>query len=961
MAQSQEALAFDQFRLVPSERLLTKDGILVDLGARALDVLICLLSQPNEIFTKQAITDWVWPDTMVSEGSLRFQIAGLRKALGDGQDGARYIATLAGRGYCFVAPIERIPSTSTIDSSMTAVVGRNIPLRITRVIGRSADISHVASLLESTRLVTIVGVGGVGKTTVAIAVAHGLQEDSYGAMLFVDLGLISDPRMVAGALTAMLGISSISNDQISALVVFLRDKRMLLILDNCEHMIDAVSSMVSSILAAAPDVRILATSREALRAAGERVYRLPSLSTPSTHHAITAQTAMTYSSVQLFVERVSENGIALELNDADAVILAKICERLDGLALAIELAAARFESYGLRKTADLLNERLSLSWQWRRSVAPRQRTLEATLDWSYDLLSAMEQDVLWRLSIFVGNFTLEEALAIIPDVRCDKDDVLLAIDGLVSKSMISNNPTGALIYYRLLETTRSYLHALDTYDSALSSRHATYYRDWLINVGAEWPTVSTRLDRSTYFGNIHNVRAALKWCYGRNGDTQLGTSLAAAAVPVFFAMSLLEECRQWAHRAINSMDAETRGSRVEMRLQLALSLSQVWRVDDNYSAFSAVTRSLSIAETHSDKIIQVHLLSILHVWNIRIGEFFAARKYSRLLEALIPELIHPPAIALAHIMSGFGAHFGGDLSQARHALELVLLPYTPARSRTESSVAIPPPQDDAMFVTTLAMASTVGVSALARTLWMEGHPSVAIAYVDQIISNATVTENPVTLMVTLIYAIPVILWNGDWEHAEEQCNRLIQLADTHSLRTHRLIGDCFRGQIMVARGLSQPGIDLLEYGISELRSLHYVPILSGLCISLAQGLAATSRYKEALDLLDHRIGCVESKGDLHVMPELLRVKASILCDHIDRNVDSAEVCLHNALLISRSQGAKAWELRAAIDLAGILSDTGRDASARNLLVDILNYFSPGINNLDLAAARTLLARLGIEG
>jgi hypothetical protein len=313
--------------------------------------LIVLLSRPNEVVGKKDLLARVWPDVTVEEGSLRFHIAVLRKALGDGTDGARYIATAAGRGYCFVAPISR----SDPDNVRAPVPVRfryaNLPSRLMRMVGRDDDVRRVASQLTASRFVTIVGAGGVGKTTVAVGVGHDLYEAFAGAVLFVDLGMLSDPDLAATALASMLGLSVQSNDATPNLIAYLRDKRILLILDTCEHLIEAVAALASHICTAAPQVHILATSREALQVEGEHVYRLDPLACPPDDPSLTAAVARTFPAPQLFVERAAASGARLDFSDAEAAVVVSICRKLDGVALAIELAARRVEAYGLQQTA----------------------------------------------------------------------------------------------------------------------------------------------------------------------------------------------------------------------------------------------------------------------------------------------------------------------------------------------------------------------------------------------------------------------------------------------------------------------------------------------------------------------------------------------------------------------------------------------------------------------------------
>lgn len=373
---------FGPFKLAVNERMLTREGIPVELGGRALEILIALATSPNEVLSKKELMDRVWPDAIVEEGSLRFHMAGLRKALGDGQDGARYIATLAGRGYCFVAPTERaLPDENDTSTPKESFPHANLPQRLGRMVGRDVDVIKLGAQLVGSRLVTIVGPGGVGKTTVAIAAAHQAADAFAGHVLFVDLGVISDPKLAATTIAAMLGLPVQAEDPTPDVIRFLREKRLLLILDTCEHLVETIATIVSSILDAAPHVHIVATSREALRIDNERIYRLDALACPPEATAAIAE----YPAVQLFVERAIAGGAQLNGNEAEAAIVADICRKLDGVALAIELAARRVETYGLEQTAALLDQRLTHLWQGLRTAPPRHQTLQATLDWSYGL------------------------------------------------------------------------------------------------------------------------------------------------------------------------------------------------------------------------------------------------------------------------------------------------------------------------------------------------------------------------------------------------------------------------------------------------------------------------------------------------------------------------------------------------------------------------------------------------
>src|SRR5450631_1273958 len=571
VARAKEVISFGPFSLIASERLLTKDGAPIELSARALDILVALLSHPNEIVGKKELLARVWPDVIVEEGSLRFHMTYLRKALGDGKAGARYITTLPGRGYCFVAPISR-PDSQRDEASVAAgsFPHANLPNRQGRVVGRDEDVLKLSAQLSASRFVTIVGAGGVGKTTVAIAVGHHLIDAFSGALLFVDLGMLGDADLVTAGMASMLGLSVQSNDATPNLIAYLRDKRILLILDTSEHLVEAVAPLAASIIGAAPQVHILATSREALRVDGEHIYRLDALACPPDDPGLTAAAVWTFPAMQLFMERAAESGVRLEVSDAQAPIVAGICRKLDGVALAIELAARRVESYGLQQTAALLDQRLTLLWLGSRTAPPRQKTLQATLDWSFGLLTGPERVVFRRLAAFVGHFTLDAALEVVTSSPLDRSTVFGAIDSLVAKCLVATYPIGAMMRYRLLDTTRAYALEIQTDDAEraeLAARHATYNQRWLEQFGADWPALSTGTERVPHFVALNNVRAALEWCFTAKGNIEIGVGLAAAAAPVFLAMSLLSECHRWSERAIFALDGTARGGLHEMHLR----------------------------------------------------------------------------------------------------------------------------------------------------------------------------------------------------------------------------------------------------------------------------------------------------------------------------------------------------------------------------------------------------------
>ena len=386
-------ISFGPFQLFASGRRLLRDEVPLQIGSRSLDILIALVERAGEIVGKKELVARVWPDVVVEDGSLRTHVAGLRKALGCGSNGTRYIANVPGRGYCFVAPITRAPAPNPRAADpLPAERPLRLPGRLARMIGRDDAVADLCTQLLRQRFVTIVGPGGMGKTTVAVSVAHALVSEFSGAIAFVDLVSIEDPRLVAATVASTLGLVVRTSDPISSLVGFLEQKRILLVLDNCEHVIESVAVLAERIYGAAPRAYILATSRESLRVEGEHVHKLSPLGAPDAHCVRTAAETLTFPAVQLFMERAAAGGNPIDLSDADACLVAYICRKLDGIALALELAAGRVGTFGIRGTAELLELRFKLVWQGRRTALPRHQTLNAMLDWSYNLLTERSEE-----------------------------------------------------------------------------------------------------------------------------------------------------------------------------------------------------------------------------------------------------------------------------------------------------------------------------------------------------------------------------------------------------------------------------------------------------------------------------------------------------------------------------------------------------------------------------------------
>ena len=945
---NKDFVSFGPFSLALAERLLTKNGVPVELGARALDILIALVSRPNEIVGKKELLAQVWPGVIVEEGSLRFHIANLRKALGDGKDGARYISTVSGRGYCLVAPVAPISDQDDIRSPFVESFRYgNLPNRLSKIVGRDNDILRISTQLTATRFVTIVGPGGVGKTTVAIAVGHHLFDAFGGSALFVDLGMLSDSNLLATTVASLLGLSVQSDDATPNLIAFLRDKRIILILDTCEHLVEAVASFASRISSAAPHVHILATSRETLQVDGEYVYKLEPLACPPEDEELSPTIALTYPAVELFFERAASTGAQLDFSDAQVPIAATICRRLDGMALAIELAARHVESHGLQQIAALLDQRLTLLWPGPRTAPPRQKTLQATLDWSYGLLSDVERTVLRRLAIFVGHFTLDAALAVATSADINTAQVFQAIDSLVSKSMVATRPIGAMMRYRLLDTTRAYALEIAANDAELADlavRHAAYYQRWLEQSGTQWPSLRTGIERAPHFAAINNVRAALEWCFGAGGNTKAGIDLACAAAPVFLAMSLLPECHRWSEIAIAALSDSTRGSRQEMTLQAALGVSLMFMRGGRDAARVALERGLAIAESNGDALDQLRLFGSLNMFHRRPGNFNASLECAKRCSEIAASLDNPAAISLAHCVLGVSLHTSGYLVEACKELEATLAGW----QRSQETMTI--------FLG--FEGNLLAAAVLAGNLFLRGYPDQATECGHRAVDDAHSMDHSLTLAIALLWCIIVFVWSGDLEGAEEYIERLIALSEPHSLAPYVFVGNGFKGILAIRRGDAKAGVEALQNSLRNLHALPYELVSTELSLALAQGFCALRRFDESLEMINETIKLIEANGDFLYAAEALRVKGAILLSMGKETEGDAEACFAQSLKLSQRQGALAWELRTATDLARLMASRGQSDKARGLLQPVVAKFVEGSETADLTEAQRLLATLG---
>jgi predicted ATPase/DNA-binding winged helix-turn-helix (wHTH) protein len=736
---------FGPFQLHLERAALLEGDKPVRIGSRALEILTALVERAGEVVDSQELISRVWPETHVDESNLRVHLAAIRKALRDGQDQTRYILNVPGRGYRFVAPVLSVGPDQTHDNHRG-----NLPALLKRLVGRAEIIKEVIEDIPGHRFVTITGGGGIGKTSVALAIGHEVSAGYRDGAWFVDLTSLTDPTLVPSTLAAALGLPLLSEMHVPALIPFLQEKQMLIVLDNCEHVVGAAAELVEALLKAAPHVHFLTTSREPLRAEGEWIRRLPPLeSPPESEVPLRSSDALAFPAAQLFAERAKAGFDSFELTDAEAPLLADLCRKLDGIPLAIELAAARPDVFGVAGLTAQIENSLALLTRGLRTAQPRHRTLRATLDWSYGLLPEGEQVILARLGVFRTAFSRGAAIAVVSDNQLAAETILDGLTNLAAKSMVVSNLTGGRVAYRLLDTTRAY--ATEKLGegppaAAVHRRHAEYFRERVKQLDAQSaPNERSKLEECRSL--VDEIRAALRWAFSSSGDAALGLDLTAESSFVWYQLSLLDEYRLHAETALECIrGAPNAALEAELRLHVAIGPALYNTKGSVPEVAAAFARALEIAEQIED--IRGQLWALFGFWQYHHGLGLYAKSLelaeefgARVKAATDPTSMFPRMKAVTHL-------YRGELAMARDNAEYALN-HSPKRSRAGFGA-----YEYDQRVSARAL--------LARILWLQGFPERALAEAQASVEEGIAINHSLSVcFAAALAACPVALWAGD--------------------------------------------------------------------------------------------------------------------------------------------------------------------------------------------------------
>ncbi len=920
-----ENLAFGPFVLTGAPLALRFGTQAVAVDATALALLAAIATAPAGATVAQ-----LWPlvscEPEVDVDRLCELVGDINNALGP-HSSAWYVAWY---------PEDAEPRFALVDASRAKTPVPALPARRLDIVGRDDAIARVVSHLRAHRFVTILAAGGMGKTTVAMAAVHEAAADYPDGVYVVDLAPVVDLELLAPRVASAVGCLVGDADALAVLQQWALGRRALVVLDSCEHVIDAAAGVAEALGGAGSSVAVLATSREPLRARGEWLYRLAPMRLPQPGEAASATQASAFPALRLFVERATAADSAFTLDDADVPLLVSLCTRLDGIPLAIEIVAARVDTLGLAALANQLESLLLHLPVRRRSAPARHSTLAALLDWSYRLLSPVEQQVLRRLSVFRNGFTTALAVEVVADAAVSAADVQDALLDLLAKSLVASARGGDPDRRRLLDTTRAYAGAkLDEAGErdAVSRRHAHWLGGVLTQAESAWNRMTREQWMARYSPLIDDIRAALDWAFTPNGDVALGVELTISGFAIGRQMLLVDEFTDRVKRAIDAIAthgdelASRRGVDLDAPRRRLTFLIACMGTGDG-AALASTLAAASTTLTVADELAQ-RFSGFNGMWAMAVyrGDFRDGAAWADRMEQLATTIGDPVAHLVAGRIQAQTLHFGGQhvpaAAKARRVLadawRTIPLSYNPSPIELRVSMRL----------------------MLARALWMQGCPDSAAAMAREAMQQALSDSPLAQCQVIVMAALVIAMWSGLDEPARALAHQLVDLEKllgfSHWLRWSRGL----RAMVALRAGGQVPaGADASWFEEPE-------PVLADHLATLDDRWL-TPRCIRRVD--DGMVGWCA--------PEALRLQGerALRAGTVD-GVVRGEDFLRRALALARAQDAASWELRAATSLARHWQAGGRAGDARAVLEPVLARFTEGFGTGDWRAAHAVIETL----
>ncbi|NPT53738.1 winged helix-turn-helix domain-containing protein [Paraburkholderia elongata] len=942
------------------------DGQPVRFGSRAFDILAVLIAANGGLVSKNEILKQVWPDAIVEENNLQVHMSALRKVLGESRG---LIQTVSGRGYRLVqrassaAAFSNANDDDKLDDVMQGgSVPHNLPVNLSALIGRDQALDDVSLALASARHVTLVGSGGIGKTRLAVEVARGSLARFPDGVYLVALASTSDASSVLAAFAASIGVNPASGPlTLARISKEFRERSVLFVLDNCEHVLGHAAELAETLLGAGPAVRVLATSREALRIVDEHLYWVASLQVPAQDEQ--SQNVLQCSAVELFLSRARAIDARFSFDETSIHLTGMVCRRLDGIPLAIELAAARAAILGIATLASHLDDRFDMLTGGNRTALPRHQTLKATLDWSHAMLDDAERTTLRRLGIFVSSFTMDAAIAVVSDGALRELEVIAAVSGLVEKSLVVRCMECGRASYRLLETTRAY--AMQKLEDNGEQRvvmlnHARYF------AGVLEREALSRADPVSAFADgwhqqmrvlLDDLRMALGWALSPKGGEALGeTVVEALAVKVVFLLyelSMVDECCTWARRALDAVAATHHGSRstrhlrVHMQLKAALAAALLYVNGPNQETFGIWSEVLASAIALGDHAFEARAL--WGMWNASQSSGAArnALAFAGRFALLASEAGDTGCAVLADRLLGIASHYTGDQRQARASLEQLLRHGDGLHQRLPLGQSV----DQRI----------VGCATLARVLWLQGFRDQALRLAEDSVADACDQQQAMVTSYVLVEAlVPLALLSGKRDRAAHAIALLKEVSARAGLNVSQACCRCFEEYLCSMDDVSPERLHAFRTALDDLESLEFGAPRAMLTGQYSFALGRAGQREEGIAAVVRALVQCDETGDHWYASELRRIHGELLlmeptgASPSKAMARDAEACLVVALEESLMQGCRTLQLRAATSLGRLWHAQGQSAEAAQLLKSACSRLTEGLDWDDFKAATHLL-------
>ncbi|WP_144149014.1 ATP-binding protein [Paraburkholderia sp. BCC1884] len=934
-----------RFQIDLEMRTLQRDGEPVHVGSRAFDILAVVVSAGGRLVTKDELMNAVWPQTIVEENNIQVHLSALRKILGADRN---LILTVPGRGYQLVT---RQPKTTPerADTTQPATLRRPLPSPKTQLVGRDATVRQIRALLKHSRVLTLVGAGGIGKTSLAIETARQASADYPEPACFVELATLISAAGVLGAIAQSCGLA-VETPCAEQIAAAFAPVPTLLVLDNAEHVADHVAEIVEVLVARTHSLRVLVTSREPLRIMAETLLRVDPLNVPAPYSSDAE--ILQQSAVNLFLLRSHSLQREVAADSAELQLVGEICRRLDGLPLAIELAAARVATLGVEGVHRRLDDRMAILAGGYRTALPRHQTLRATFDWSYALLDPGARSLFRRIGVFGGVFTFEAMCAVVCDPLLTVASAINGISELLAKSLVNIEFDGPVAKYRLTESTRAY--ALDKLQAEgerreLAARHARFLSTCFQTRLTQLVDGRTRVAALDH--TLDDARDACDWAFSADGNPRLGIELASNLTSALFDEGLFAECCTRAAQAVEVLDrlpdaAVDPGT--EMRVRAALASALPYVHGSISKAANLWQTVFAMALTCGD--VDFHARALWGQWHtmISLGAIHESMTYAQRFQQLARDQANPWHTVFADQLVAISQHCLGRHVEARRAL-------LDARERF-AQLEHTAPNGGKLAVNPLVYCN----GTLARIAWLQGKPEEARQVVDDLMARVQpdVLEPSLTHMLGTV-AAPLALMSGDLGRAATYLEIMRSQAALHHLDVWRDYCDCLSAYRDLLSGQTERALPRLKAALDSLRSRGFRRLITPYIVGYADGLSATGRTEEAGALLEQTLAVCERNGEMFFVPEIWRAMGVAAHAEVNQRANPGEsceesltrasTCFARAVELSRAQGALMWELRASMANARHLCDQGRADEALDLLERLALHFDTPAGTADIRA------------